>query len=59
MQKSRPNVRGQLGRQKNAGRKILVPLERISRSYLFMESLPIEPPLSIFTLIMWMEFLSA
>ena len=40
------------------GTTIRVPLYRIQKNYLLMESLPIEPPLSIFTLMMWIEFLS-
>ncbi len=34
------------------------PARGIQKHYLLMESLLIEPPLSILTLMMWIEFLS-
>ena len=49
---------GYLGWGKNRGAK-LPPLAAGFANYLLMESLFIDPPLSIFTLIIWIEFLSA
>ena len=40
------------------GTKTRVPFDGIQKHYLLMESLLIEPPLSILTLMMWIEFLS-
>jgi hypothetical protein len=43
---------------RKCGTKTRVPLDGIQKHYLLMESLLIEPPLSILTLMMWIEFLS-
>jgi len=53
-----PSVGEHPGRQKDAGRRLASRSMAFRKHYLLMESLLIEPPLSILTLMMWIEFLS-
>jgi hypothetical protein len=52
------NKAGQMSEDNLAGRSMRDEFRARFRSYLFMESWLIESPLSIFTLMMWIEFLS-